>query len=477
MVEEPSRPGTSATSQLAGRMLWNLTGIVTSNVARLVALALVGQVGGAATLGNVQTAVSTANLAAMAGPTSVGSAAGRYLPISGPRAGPVARRLLWHGNALGLLFALVCGAVFVPFFGPQVALATAVLAFVLCQWAVARGIAIADGTALRSMILVEAVGALALVVAMAGAVLLGAPWPFYLLALTVLHVPLTLSVLVRHRRDPRATSIGVGYRRYVWWGVVGTVASGGLVHLMNVVTNGLGGAVEAGYLAAGLLLVSPLGMLSSALAQVSLPWFSRLLDDGREGDARDKGRQLSASMQWVVGTVVLVLVPFGPRLARLVFGTDMRLDHATFIVLGAATVAMASRIGAVVLLSARGYEQVRRMAVLSYVGLGAAVLVWGITYAVQGRVSALSAGLGYGLGAALVTVLITAVAHGAGAAGWSVVGLVSWLGAAYGVTYAGAQLGLPAVLAVALASALWIVSNRDGIRFLLGWGKVWVGDR
>ena len=79
---------------LAGRMLWNLLAILTSNLARLVALAMVGQVGGAATLGNVQTVVSTANLAAMAGPTSVGSAAGRYLPVAGAHGGPVARRLL-----------------------------------------------------------------------------------------------------------------------------------------------------------------------------------------------------------------------------------------------------------------------------------------------------------------------------------------------------------------------------------------------
>src|SRR5690606_25122693 len=104
--------------------------IVTSNLARLVALAMVGQVGGAATLGNVQTAVSTANLAAMAGPTSVGSAAGRYLPVAGSRRGAVARLLLRHGTVMAMLFALVCGAAFAPFFGLSPALATAVLAFV-----------------------------------------------------------------------------------------------------------------------------------------------------------------------------------------------------------------------------------------------------------------------------------------------------------------------------------------------------------
>lgn len=457
--------------QLARRTGLNLVGIVTSNLARLAALAMVGHVGGAATLGNVQSAVSAANLAALAGPSSIGAAAGRYLPMSPDAAQGRAKQLLWQGNVLGLALAVVCGAALLPFFGPEVAAATVVLTAVLCSWVVGRGVMIARGTPLAPMLRVELVAAGALVVTMAALVWWDAPWPLYLIALAVLHLPLAVWAWAQHWSWPRAGSVGPGYRRYVGFAVVGTVASAGLVHLTHLVTNGLGGAEQAGYLAAGLLLLSPLGMVLVALNQVALPWLSRLLAQGREAEAEQRGRQLSAGLHFLVGTVLLALIPFGPQLGRWGFGDDMRLDYPLLIVLACATLAIAGRAGSVVLLSARGYAGVQRMAGLSYVGLAVALLAWGITYAVLGRVPAVYAGFGYGLGAAVVTVLITRVAYGSGAAGRAGLGMACWVLVAACITYAAAHPDPLWLALTVLALVVWVASTREGIRGLRAWAR------
>lgn len=117
------------------------------------------------------------------------------------------------------------------------------------------------------------------------------------------------------------------------------------------------------------------------------------------------------------------------------------------------------------------------MAGLSYVGLASAVVIWGMVYLVDAQVPARHAALGYGLGTIAVTILITGIGYGAAAAGRSMGGLAGWLGAVYGLTYAGAQLGLPVPVVVVLALALWLVSSWAGISDLLRWVHLWRGRR
>ncbi|RCW38505.1 O-antigen/teichoic acid export membrane protein [Halopolyspora algeriensis] len=268
----------------AHRGLVSATGIAVQGLVRFVYSLLVGRMLPAGFLAATNSAISTALLATMLWPASLGAAASKFVARE---AGDVELRVaLTHYLARLSLFtsaALGAGAGLLTYFvlAPGQLTTAFFVALLTIGWSgytFVRGAQYATGRVLRATVwdglsFVVAVGGLVLVLVLDLRAWLLAP-------LTAGYLLYTIAGWPRAARGPIGSELRAEINRFVAWGVLGSLATGGFLQLTMVLADQTGDVVSADAYAAALTLATPASMLGSVLSLLLLPALSGAVGRG-----------------------------------------------------------------------------------------------------------------------------------------------------------------------------------------------------
>ncbi|SFB02162.1 Membrane protein involved in the export of O-antigen and teichoic acid [Amycolatopsis marina] len=302
---------------VALRSLVSATGIAIQGLVRFVYSLLVGRTLPAGFLSATNSAISTALLATLLWPTSIGAAAGKFLARE---AGDVelrmtlthylARLCLLTSAALGLGAGLLTYFVLVP----GELLTGALVALLTVGWSgytFVRGAHYATGRVLRATVW----DVLSFVVAVGGLVLVLVfdlrAW--LLLPLTVGYLLYTVAGWPRSRRGRIEPALRAEINRFVAWGVLGSLATAGFLQLTMLLAHQTGDVLSADAYAAALTLATPASMIGAVLSLLLLPALSGAVGRGDLATVRRHTDTAQRTLIVMVGGVFGVLV-VGSRL-------------------------------------------------------------------------------------------------------------------------------------------------------------------
>lgn len=372
-----------ARASLVTNSALSMVGLLAQGLLRFTTSWLVGRLAGGLVLGTVQSAISTASMLALLGPTSTGTAASKYLARARGTedqdelvavATHLRRRVVALASLLsvaGVLFwVLYDGGAWVD--GLSVGLLTASYA----GYSFTRGVQFGTGQVQRATAwdVISAVGGIA---ALAVALALGARGPALILPLVLSYTAYTVASW------PRAGSarpvLDLALRReldeVVLLGVTGTVASAGFLQVAMITAQGAD-PEGAGQFAAAMATATPASLLAISL---SLALFPSLAEAWARGDrtlfkyqTNQAARVLMVIMVTVLGSLALC--------SRLVMGTlwgpgfDAESPIFPMLVMGVlfTTVAVPS----VNALVTRSRRHMRVTTAASFTGLSTGVAVW-----------------------------------------------------------------------------------------------------
>lgn len=303
-------------------------GVVVQGAARFLYTLLIGRVLGPIVLGVINSGISLAMVASMVLPNAAGSAATKFIArINGAGDPQLARDVTAHlaRRVLGVSLVLALGAGFAAALILHAPLPTAVSVGVLTAaysgYLFVRGVQFGTGQVARATR--WEVGSALTALLLLGVVLaLGATaW---------LLVPLCLGYAGYAAvgwPKLRGAAIDRGLRRemdaFIGWGVLGNLASAGLLQLSVVVAVAADTGTRAGLYAAAVALATPASMLARSLSMVLFPAMASAVGRGdavglrRQTDLITRG--LVTVMVGVFGCLVLgaslLLALFGPAYA------------------------------------------------------------------------------------------------------------------------------------------------------------------
>ncbi|WP_034240669.1 polysaccharide biosynthesis protein [Saccharomonospora iraqiensis] len=472
---------TDAVSLAPGpRAVVSALGIAIQGLVRFVYSLLIGRTLPPGFLSATNSAISTALLATMLWPTSIGAAAAKFLARESQD--PELRSALTHhlarlaivtstalGVGAGLLTSLLLS--------PGDATTGVLVALLTTGWSgytFVRGVQYATGRVLRATVW----DALSFVVAVAGLVLvlLLGHTAWLLVPLTVGYAVYTVAGWPRCRPGPVSRELRREINRFVAWGVLASLATGGFLQLTMVLAEQTGDAVSADAYAAALTLATPASMLGSVLGLLLLPSLSAAIGRGDLAAARGQTdlahRMLVVATGAVFGTLVvgsrLVVGLLWPGLSEAVPVLEVLLA-ATFLL----------TLCTVVTESIRSYDhEGARVVALSrtagfVVGLGT-VLVLMPTLSVFGIA------IGYLAGMAVTGLVPVAVVWRRDRQSWALLHLKIAGGAALAgfLSWARPDTGGPGwidpVLALAFLAAWLTVHRTDVVRLVRASGRTTV---
>jgi putative peptidoglycan lipid II flippase len=316
----PAVPRGRRVPSLTSAAAFSAVGVGVAGVARFAYSLLVGRFEGVTVLGTVNAGISLAVLASMVWPAATGSAASKFLarsegaaersrPASAGVAGSAAagadtaavaahlvRRTAVSGVLLAAAAVLVARTVLHSSWGT--ATLVGLLALAYSGYLLARGSQFGRlrfGVAAAS----EAVSAVLSAGLLLAVLLLG--WNgLLLLPMTIAYATYTVIGWPRGARGRPAAADRREMDAFVAWGVVGNVASAGLLQLSQVVAEAQDHS-RAGLYAAAVSLATPASLLSRSLAQVLFPSMARAAGGGDAGAVR---RQTDAATRGLVTVMV-----------------------------------------------------------------------------------------------------------------------------------------------------------------------------
>jgi O-antigen/teichoic acid export membrane protein len=305
-------------ASLASAAVLSTVGVLVSGLARFLYSLLVGRVDGSAVLGQVNANISLATLACMLWPAATGAAASKFLARSGgagavDAAAAASAHLLRRtaASAAVLAVAAALAARLVLHASAATAAAVGVLTLAYSAYLLCRGVQFG-----RLRFGVAAVGE-ALAAGLSAGLLVGVlvmGWG------TALLLPLAagyaLYAAVGWPRGARGRATHEQRREmdaFVAWGVVGNVASAGLLQLSVVVAAASDTPHRTGLYAAAVSLATPASMLSRSLTQVLFPSMARAAGGGDAEGVRLQTdvvtRGLVTVMVAVFGVLLLLAEP------------------------------------------------------------------------------------------------------------------------------------------------------------------------
>lgn len=465
-------------ASVGGRGLVSVVGLAAQGLIRFAVLFVIGRFGGPAVLGVVATAMATAALLILVWPTTSGQAASRFVARARGRgnAGEIAAVLAHLGRRFVQATALLAVAAVVAWWlldggdptaaGPAGGLAVAAYLIGLAGQAYTRGVHYGCGAVTRVVTwdvatsLVGLAGVVGLLAAGRRDVWLLAPVAALLLVLTAGCWP--WGAASRLGAQP-----GTALRReldgFVLFGSVGTLASAGLVQLSLLAARQAGDAAGAGQYAAATALANPLTLLSGAMSLVLYPTMAEAFgrrDRGAVSSQLDRGTR---GLLVVVAPLVAVIVVLSPQVVAVVWGSAYGETARLLPVVLTAVLASMVAVPSVNALTADDeVPGIRRISLVSLVGLVVAALVWVL---VVPRLGVFGVALGYAAG--VLAIAGYAVAHQWRAWRMRWVGPVARaaaLGGAVGVVLAVVPAAATAgrcLAAAALVAAWVLLARRD----------------
>ncbi len=372
-------------SRLKQDALLSSVGMLLSGGAQLVLSVVVGQVAGPAMLGSVRGALALANTASLLTPSAAGQTASLFvareaaadneplaLGVARHLAGRVALAMVVLMPVTAVAASLLIGAT------PADAAWVAALVLALGAYQMARGMRFGWGHVGRAT-LWEA-GNTLLTLALLAAVLL-ARNPGWLLAPLVAG-NLLYAIGAWTNLLGKAEHPGDELRReldaYIRWGIVGTVASTGLMQMSMVIAKATATADGAGWYAAAVSLATPLSMLARALSMALFPEMAR--QRGRQDHAATRATTHRATWGLVAAMTpaFAALIAVSQPLMELVYGEAFHRAVPSLRVLLVAVLWSVVPVAATNSINVRGAAGVRLSAVLSWAGLVVGIAAIGI---------------------------------------------------------------------------------------------------
>jgi O-antigen/teichoic acid export membrane protein len=302
---------------VAVRGLVSAAGIAVQGLVRFVYSLLVGRTLPVGFLSATNSAISTAMFASLLWPTSLGAAATKFvareagnIPLRIALTRYLARLSLLTSTVLGVVAGLLTYFVLSP---SQLvtAISVALLTVGLAGYTFVRGVQYATNRVLRATVW----DVLSFIVAVGGLVLV---LVFDLHSLLLL--PITAGyALYAVAGWPRSSAGRVDpvlrseINRFVAWGVLGSLATGGFLQLTMVLAHQTGDVVSADAYAAALTLATPTSMVGGVLSLLLLPSLSGAVGRGDLDAVRRNTDVAQRGLIAVVGGVFGVLV-VGSRL-------------------------------------------------------------------------------------------------------------------------------------------------------------------
>jgi len=460
---------------LAVAAAWSTVGVVVSGLTRTGYTFVLGNVEGTELTGVVGAQISLAVLATMLWPAATGSAASKFVARAQgagdePLAAGVAAHLGRRTLATGAATAVLAGLAAVVVYGERPATALAVLPLVLgySAYLLTRGVLLGQGRVARA----TRAEVVALVVSLGGlaALLAGGATPFVLLPLAAGYVAYAALGWPRRVADG---AVDAGLRRemdaFVAWGVLGNVASAGLLQLCVVVAGASRPATEVGLLTGAVALATPASLVARSLVQVLFPTMARSVGAGDHDAVRRQTDVVTRGIVTVFVPVFAVLVLAAEPLLGLVGrGFD---DGATALrILLVAVLLTTLPVAAVAAMTSGAAAGIRRSATMSAAGLGVGVL--GLA-AFTGPFGIEGIAVAYLLGALVTVALPWAWTWRAQGQRWSGLTARVLLGVAGIVAALAVQAALPAgawwgtALPAVVLVAVWAAASAREVRTLL----------
>jgi len=364
---------------LAVAAAWSTVGVVVSGLTRTGYTLILGNAEGPALTGVVGAQISLAVLATMLWPAATGSAASKFVARAQgagdePLAAGVAAHLGRRTLATGVVTALLAGIAAVVVLGERPATALAVLPLVLgySAYLLTRGVLLGQGRVARA----TRAELVALVVSLGGlaALLARGATPLVLLPLAAGY--LAYAALGWPRRSADGP-VDPGLRRemdaFVAWGVLGNVASAGLLQLCTVVAGATRPDAEVGLLTGAVALATPASLVARSLVQVLFPTMARSVGAGDHDAVRRQTDVVTRGIVTVFVPVFAVLVLAAQPLLQL-FGHGFGGGTTALRILLVAVLLTTLPVAAVAAMTSGDAAGIRRSALMSATGLGVGVL-------------------------------------------------------------------------------------------------------
>lgn len=450
-------------------------GVLLQGGARFVVSVMVGRIAGPAALALLNGSLSLATVASLLWPTSAGQAASIILARE-EAAGrghlvPAVQRHLTRRAAIVVGAALPVVAVVAALSlraGWVTAAWVAALTVAFSAYNVTRGMQFGRGRVLQAAFW-EGVSALTTLGLLAAVLIADLPG-LYLL-------PLTLGYAVYAVGGwPRGATAGPSLPeplrkeldQYVVWGVLGTFASTGLLHLSMVIAVATESADDAGMYAAAISLATPAAMLATAFSMALAPTMARSVgraDPGALGAQTDAAtRALVAGMVLVFGVISIL----APALLDLLYGAAFADAVVVLRILLVAVLFSTLPVAATNSITARGSDGVRLSAVMAVVALALGLGAIAVLAPLHG---VLGVAVGYLVGATVKAVLPLGYVWRHDQQSWSGLTLRT-LGGVLGppsVAFLGDTEPLTGVFLALLFALSWtLVSSRDLRKHLRG---------
>lgn len=305
---------------MRSRGLVSTAGIVAQGLVRFGYSVIIGRSLPAGFLSATNSAISTALLASLLWPTSLGAAAAKFLARESAdperRAGLMHHLGSWCLATSGLL-AVAAGLVTWLWLAPGQAGTAVLVGLLTVGWSTYTYVRSAHYATQR--VLRATVGDVAaLVVAVSGllVVLAAGATDLILVPITVGYLGYAVLGWPRGRRTVLSAELRAEIRGFVGWGVVGSLTTAGFLQLTMVIARQTGDLRGADAYAAALTLATPASMVSSVLSLILLPALSGAV--GR-GDVEEARRQTDLAHR---GLIVLIGAAFG----ALVLGARAVVD-------------------------------------------------------------------------------------------------------------------------------------------------------
>ncbi|NIZ91530.1 lipopolysaccharide biosynthesis protein [Kineococcus rubinsiae] len=461
---------------LAVAAAWSVVGVVLSGLTRTGYTLILGNTEGPALTGVVGAQISLAVLATMLWPAATGSAASKFVARAQgagdePLAAGVAAHLGRRTLATGAVTAVLAGVAAVVVLGERPATALAVLPLVLgySAYLLTRGVLLGQGRVARStraelVALVVSLGGLALVLVRGATPLVLLPLAGGYVAYAALGWP----------RRSAGGAVEPGLRRemdaFVAWGVLGNVASAGLLQLCLVVAGATRPDAEVGLLTAAVALATPASLVARSLVQVLFPTMARSVGAGDHDAVRRQTDVVTRGIVTVFVPAFAVLVLAARPLLRLV-GTDFGGGTTALRILLVAVLLTTLPVAAVAAMTSGVAAGIRRSALMSATGL--AVGVVGLSV-LTGPFGIEGIAVAYLLGALVTVALPWAWTWRAQGQRWTGLTVRTGLGLAAIVAALAVQAALPAgtwwgtALPAAVLVAGWAAASARDVRALLG---------
>ncbi len=380
----PLRLDEPAAGSLASRGLLGAIGIGVQGIQRFLITFLVAHVAGRDAVGVVATAVSTALLLSLLWPTTAGSTASKFVAMARGAGDTVltravAAQLARRTVATTLLLAAAAVPLWMVLDGGSPADAACVAALVIgyCGYSFTRGLQFGVGQVPRATawdILSAAGGLAGLVVVL----LAGGRGPVLLLPLAAAYGLYTVAGWPHGARGRPAAALRRELDEFVALGVLGTVASTGLLQLSLLVARIVAGTAGAGQYAVALSLATPASLLAGSLSLVLFPSMAEAWGRGDIEGLRRQTDQATRALIVVMVSVFGALVLCSRLLVAVLYRAEYRPAADVLPVLLMAVLATTLAVATVNALTTRSRRGVVVASGAAVVGMLVGIVVWAV---------------------------------------------------------------------------------------------------